>query len=1389
DQIMGALIGDKGKPPSFGNVKKPDYFDWSFKFKAFIGNQSRKALEGMNQVEYSQNALDYGNYDDERRQMPHSLYSMLTMYTEGTRLSYQCDPQNMGSILFRLMKVLEFDFGGESEFLDNLAKFENLIEEYEKLSKEALSDNIRSAVLIEDIQWNTIKKVTSYYLLTKQSMPGGPAPMGVGWTQTGGKWDRRPGKYGDWKGDKGRDSKGKGKDSKGKGADKGDKGGEVDGKPEFQGHCGRCGKWGHKQKGFYAKINEVDTGDWSSWNVGWNTDGWGKSWRGQQIQGHGDPAPAQPSKETTAAAATTASVECQVCGDESAWIFAVATYDGSKGTRVGQVVDAMVDAGENRSVCGPQDFPDYPIIQDTKLEIKVATGANIRHYGDKQVNLRAESDDEINVKIHVTDVTRPIPSVTSINIAGAGVEFPPSSARGSASITRDSKSGRQRLGLITAFGLLFLRATVMACAGAKHGGHGLVVNVAATDDATPFSVQEVDQPIEPAARPEATAVTAPRESTKAEREAHEARRDEKAHPVMNAINSAYHAAASVWCEAKGSGDTFVVKCLQRYVEKLGREKAIAQCGPENAAKDAAIKVARDVGNKAIGGKYGIAIELGRPIMAWIARHASWTHDRFLVHRSDYKTSLERQNEKHYDKKVAPLGEAVMRRQPGPIAAKFETAWGCGIHSGRSLEGDARICGARRGIIMARSARGLVESERCDKQLPLAMRGTPSDLKAADASDAEPAPEPERAAGSVEPQSAAGKISSDDGGAPAGGEAPPTERNIGAVTIANVTELGYPGGAELHAPCELDPNFELLEEACYDDDDGEHLDPNKAHEGAKRGANCMGPLGVGGPAPRPRDKEVWGTRWRHRKKGEGARSRFVARQFQDAQAGDFIACAPRTEAVRTPMAAALLLKRAAATTDFSAAFTRAPVKDGAGIYVEMPPAEPAIYHHIEKGVRVVVHADDPLAPGPARRVLDELFDKLAEHLVIMGRFVLGEEPVIYLGSSLQRFGDVIVEKSKPGRVESALEAAGMTGCRPVGTAGARPDLTEPGAKEPLNSEEHSLYRLDVMYPLRQLGWRLSEPRKADVKCLKHLFRYLNGTRDMAMVHRASNDWKRLRGSTDSDWAGCHESRKSTCCGIVRWCGAAISSHVRTESALAQSSPEAEYLGAVELAAEVLYVREIVRFMGFDASMEIECDATSAIAIATRRGLGRPRHHEVKWLWLQQLVGTGQIKIAKVKGIENAPDVGTKFLCKAALEKCRSMLGLAAVDGFGSAVVAALSAGRSARFLATLMIPVSGARAEPDQDRGGLEPLMMVMLAWTLSCVIIGLLFGYLRAHFRACTTKATTPTGPTASSFSTEMPTELTVETTTAGATEPTSVPPPVTWEGVLECSWYTTSTW
>ncbi len=53
--------------------------------------------------------------------------------------------------------------------------------------------------------------------------------------------------------------------------------------------------------------------------------------------------------------------------------------------------------------------------------------------------------------------------------------------------------------------------------------------------------------------------------------------------------------------------------------------------------------------------------------------------------------------------------------------------------GRSTEGDAHILGIRRDTITAASVKRLVIDQRHDKQLLLAMKGVPSDSKAANGS--------------------------------------------------------------------------------------------------------------------------------------------------------------------------------------------------------------------------------------------------------------------------------------------------------------------------------------------------------------------------------------------------------------------------------------------------------------------------------------------------------------------------------------------------------------------------------------------------------------------------------------------------------------------------------
>ena len=62
--------------------------------------------------------------------------------------------------------------------------------------------------------------------------------------------------------------------------------------------------------------------------------------------------------------------------------------------------------------------------------------------------------------------------------------------------------------------------------------------------------------------------------------------------------------------------------------------------------------------------------------------------------------------------------------------------------------------------------------------------------------------------------------------------------------------------------------------------------------------------------------------------------------------------------------------------------------------------------------------------------------------------------------------------------------------------------------------------------------------------------------------------------------------------------------------------------------------------FDGPIKAKTDASAAIGIASRLGVGKVRHIEVNQLWLQEKVYEKKIEIIKVPTEENIADVLTK-----------------------------------------------------------------------------------------------------------------------------------------------------
>ena len=106
------------------------------------------------------------------------------------------------------------------------------------------------------------------------------------------------------------------------------------------------------------------------------------------------------------------------------------------------------------------------------------------------------------------------------------------------------------------------------------------------------------------------------------------------------------------------------------------------------------------------------------------------------------------------------------------------------------------------------------------------------------------------------------------------------------------------------------------------------------------------------------------------------------------------------------------------------------------------------------------------------------------------------------------------------------------------------------------------------------------------------------------------------------------------------GVAVKHWSRSQRTRALSVGEAEYAAMVSGAAEGLGLQALMVDLGWETEVIIKTDSSTAKAVASRRGLGKMRHVEVRLLWVQEAVKKGRIRLKKVDGETNLADHLTK-----------------------------------------------------------------------------------------------------------------------------------------------------
>ena len=107
--------------------------------------------------------------------------------------------------------------------------------------------------------------------------------------------------------------------------------------------------------------------------------------------------------------------------------------------------------------------------------------------------------------------------------------------------------------------------------------------------------------------------------------------------------------------------------------------------------------------------------------------------------------------------------------------------------------------------------------------------------------------------------------------------------------------------------------------------------------------------------------------------------------------------------------------------------------------------------------------------------------------------------------------------------------------------------------------------------------------------------------------------------------------------------------KTQACVTLSSAESELLGAVRAGVEALGMQSLMQDLGTETRLCIHMDASAAMGVIQRKGVGKVRHLDVGTLWLQEKQLKQVMEFKKVHGLANAGDLMTKNVSRDVMQK--------------------------------------------------------------------------------------------------------------------------------------------
>ncbi|XP_047148767.1 uncharacterized mitochondrial protein AtMg00810-like, partial [Vigna umbellata] len=236
----------------------------------------------------------------------------------------------------------------------------------------------------------------------------------------------------------------------------------------------------------------------------------------------------------------------------------------------------------------------------------------------------------------------------------------------------------------------------------------------------------------------------------------------------------------------------------------------------------------------------------------------------------------------------------------------------------------------------------------------------------------------------------------------------------------------------------------------------------------------------------------------------------------------------------------------------------------------------------------------------------------------------------------------------------LEETGMEGCKPSTTPFLRDtsplykldsQLDDPGPYRRLIGKLLYLTntRPDLCYTINLLSQFMQFPTEHHYRAAQHVLRYLKSTPNEGLFFAADSPMH-LKSFSDSDWASCLNTRRSTT-GFCVFIGTSlISLKSKKQKTVSRSSTEAEYRALAATVCEIQWLHYLLKDLQIEESGVpiLYCDNKSARHIAHNQSFHeRTKHIELDCHVVREKIQEGLLHLLPVRSDEQLADVFTKF----------------------------------------------------------------------------------------------------------------------------------------------------